>query len=87
MNNSELQERLTVVENELKLLKQNSGKTTNNIKEKARKTDRPQREKSKYNLFMADWMASQKDKLGSDFNHRAAFGDGAKAWNIHKLSN
>ena len=54
MNNSELQERLTVVENELKLLKQNSGKTTNKIKEKARKTDRPPREKSKYNLFMAD---------------------------------
>jgi len=87
MDNSELQERLTVVENELKLLKNNSEKTTNKSKEKVQNTNKPPREKSKYNIFMADWIASQKIKLGADFNHRTAFGDGAKAWNIHKVSN
>ena len=52
-------------------------------KEKKEKKPRAQTE---YNKFVSTYINEQKEKLGSDFNHKVAFADAAKKWNEQKES-
>jgi len=79
-----LHERLLSLENEVRNLKM--GTTENNQKPKKEKKEKKPREKTEYNKFVSIYINEQKDKLGSDFNHKVAFADAAKKWNEKKES-
>ena len=76
-----LHERLLSLENEVRNLKSNSMGDNSGKKEKKEKKPRAQTE---YNKFVSAYINEQKDKLGTDFNHKVAFGEAAKKWNEKK---
>jgi hypothetical protein len=51
--------------------------------EKPKKEKKP-RAASEYNEFIKNHIAEQKQKLGSDYNHKEAFKSGAAAWSKTK---
>jgi len=78
-----LYERLLLLENEVNNLKMNA--TENTVKkEKKEKKEKKPRAQTEYNKFVSNYINEQKEKLGNDFNHKAAFIDAAKKWNEHK---
>ena len=77
-----LHERLLSLENEVRNLKMGES-VTEPKKEKKEKKPRAQTE---YNKFVSAYINEQKEKLGSDFNHKVAFSDAAKKWNEKKES-
>lgn len=49
------------------------------ISEKPKKERKP-REASAYNTFVKEYLAEQKIKLGTSYNHKEAFKSAATAW-------
>ena len=52
---------------------------------KSKLTDKPKKEKkprlpSDYNKFMKEYITDQKNKLGSDYDHKKVFKMGAAEW-------
>ena len=86
MTDSELSDRLTAVEAQLKELtsseKESFGKVEK-VKSKSTK-ERTPRAPTKYNKFMSKYISEQKETLGTEFNHKMAFSGGAKKWNEQK---
>ena len=78
-----LNDRITNIENEIKLLKEQKCEMGKVKKEKKEKKPRAQTE---YNKFVSAYINEQKEKLGSDFNHKVAFGEAAKKWTEKKNS-
>ena len=85
-----LNERLTLLENEIRTIK---NKTTNEIenefgkkskKEKKEKKDKTPRVPTEYNKFVSSYINEQKEKLGDEFKHKVAFGEAAKLWTAKK---
>ena len=70
----DLQNRLAVLEEKMKDM---------GTKEKEKKV-KTKREPSAYNTFVANFIAKQKQELGTEFNHRVAFGKAAEEWNKSK---
>jgi len=77
-----LHERLISLENEVRNLKM--GSTENDKKLKKEKKEKKPRAQTEYNKFVSAYINEQKEKLGSDFNHKVAFADAAKKWNEKK---
>lgn len=75
-----LNERLTLLENEIKNLKNEKLSKNSSKKEKSDKKPRAQTE---YNKFVSSYINEQKEKLGDEFKHKVAFGEAAKLW-THK---
>lgn len=80
--NNNLHERLLFLENEVRNLKM--GTSGNDQKPKKEKKEKKPRAQTEYNKFVSNYINEQKEKLGNDFNHKAAFIDAAKKWNEHK---
>ena len=78
-----LHERILTLENEVRNLKNANSSTVSDKKEKKEKKPRTQTE---YNKFISLYISEQKEKLGSDFNHKLAFSSAAKKWNEKKES-
>ena len=76
-----LLERLEVVEAELKELKEE--KTT-----KTTKMGKPKvtRKPTEYNNFMSNFIKEKREELGSEFNHKVVFANGAAAWHESRKS-
>ena len=68
-----MEERLKSIEKQLLELQTNA-KSVN------KKKDKTPRAPSEYNTFMGKYIKDQKDKLGSEYDHKKAFKDGAAAW-------
>ena len=79
-----LHERLLSLENEVRNLKM--GTTIAEQKPKKEKKEKKPRAQTEYNKFVSAYINEQKEKLGSDFNHKIAFTDAAKKWNEKKES-
>lgn len=81
-----LNERLTLLENEIKNLKNNAQKDDKEKekKEKKEKKDKIPRAPTEYNKFISSYINGQKEKLGNEFKHKVAFGEAAKLWNAKK---
>lgn len=84
-----LNERLTLLENEIKNLKNNAqkddkGKDNKERKEKKEKKDKIPRAPTEYNKFISSYINGQKEKLGDEFKHKVAFGEAAKLWTAKK---
>ena len=75
MENSDLNERGTALENEMKSLL------------KAPKKEKVKRAPTEYNRFMSTYINERKEKEGDDFKHKTAFSDGAKKWKEQKELN
>lgn len=90
MSDLSINERLQILENELKELKNKKetsdkkDKSTEKKEKSAEKKEKKPRQKTEYNMFMGEFIAEQKEKLGSTFNHKEAFSNGAKAWKERK---
>jgi len=80
---SNLNDRITTLENEIKLLKDQKCEMGKVKKEKKEKKPRAQTE---YNKFVSAYINEQKEKLGNEFNHKVAFGEAAKKWTDNKNS-
>jgi len=79
-----LHERLLSLENEVRNLKM--GTSVTEQKSKKEKKEKKPRAQTEYNKFVSVYINEQKEKLGSDFNHKVAFTDAAKKWNEKKES-
>lgn len=79
-----LHERLLSLENEVRNLKSNAMGDNSGKKEKKEKKEKKPRAQTEYNKFVSAYINEQKDKLGTDFNHKVAFGEAAKRWNEKK---
>lgn len=84
MSDLSINERLQILENEIKELKNKKEKSEEKSVEKKEKKEKKPRQKTEYNMFMGEFIAEQKEKLGSSFNHKEAFTNGAKAWGLKK---
>jgi hypothetical protein len=82
--NNNLHERLLSLENEVRNLKM--GTSVTEQKPKKEKKEKKPRAQTEYNKFVSAYINEQKEKLGSDFNHKIAFADAAKKWNEKKES-
>ena len=80
-----LHERLLSLENEVRNLKTGASISEQKSKKKEKKEKKP-RAQTEYNKFVSAYINEQKEKLGSDFNHKIAFADAAKKWNEKKES-
>ena len=78
-----LHERILNLENQMRDLKNTNFGSSSEKKEKTEKNKKP-RTQTEYNKFMSLYISEQKEKLGSDFNHRMAFSSAAKKWNEQK---
>ena len=78
----DLHQRMITLENEIKLLKMGNAQQESS-KSNVKKPRKP-REQTDYNRFMSKYISDQKEKLGSDFNHKVAFGEAAKTWTRNK---
>jgi hypothetical protein len=76
-----LHERILNLENEVRNLK---NANTCTISEKKVKKEKKPRTQTEYNKFISLYISEQKEKLGSDFNHKSAFSEAAKKWNEKK---
>uniref|UniRef100_A0A6C0LED3 Uncharacterized protein n=1 Tax=viral metagenome TaxID=1070528 RepID=A0A6C0LED3_9ZZZZ len=76
-----LHERLLSLENEVRNLKMGTS-----VSEQKTKKEKKPRAPTEYNKFVSVYINEQKEKLGSDFNHKVAFADAAKKWNEKKES-
>ena len=78
-------ERLIVLENEIKILKETSLNKSNTVlgKEKVKK-EKKTRAQTDYNKYVSAYINEQKEKLGDTFNHKVAFGEAAKQWTAKK---
>lgn len=68
--------RIEKLEKELEELKNQMGRT------KKEKKEKKPREPSKYNEFVKDFLAKEKEK--KDYDHKKAFIDASKAWQLSK---
>tara|TARA_Y100000992_G_C21271935_1_gene497436 strand:- start:3070 stop:3303 length:234 start_codon:yes stop_codon:yes gene_type:complete len=64
-------------------------KEISDLKVKLSGSEKPKKEKkprapSDYNTFIKNHIAEQKQKLGSEYNHKAAFKSAAEAWSKSK---
>jgi len=80
-----LHERLLSLENEVRILKMGTSAATEQKPKKEKKEKKP-RAQTEYNKFVSAYINEQKEKLGSDFNHKVAFADAAKKWSEKKES-
>ena len=71
--------RIEKLEKELEELKNQMGRAK---KEKKEKKEKKPREPSKYNEFVKDFLAKEKEK--KDYDHKKAFIDASKAWQLSK---
>lgn len=87
-DDSKLQERLTALENEVRELKMGkSTDTETDTKSKKTKKEKPPkapRAPTAYNKFVSEYISEQKEKLGTEFNHKAAFKAAAAKWKESK---
>ena len=85
-----LNERLTLLENEIRTMKNKTSNETDNEcdkkgkKEKKEKKDKTPRVPTEYNKFVSSYINEQKEKLGDEFKHKVAFGEAAKLWTSKK---
>ena len=79
-----LHERLLSLENEVRNLKM--GSVVTEQKPKKEKKEKKPRAQTEYNKFVSSYINEQKEKLGTNFNHKIAFVDAAKKWNEKKES-
>ncbi len=89
MTDTSLQSRLEVLENEVRELKMGKVELSSDSKkskEKKEKKEKKPREPTEYNKFVSEHINEQKEKLGTDFNHKIAFKDAAIKWKERKES-
>lgn len=79
-----LHERILTLENEVRNLKNSNFCSLPEKKEKKEKTEKKPRTQTEYNKFISLYISEQKEKFGSDFNHKSAFSNAAKKWNEQK---
>lgn len=80
-----IQERLQLLEDEVRSLKsKDSSKESSSKKEKKEKKEKKPRTPTEYNNFVSNYINEQKDKLGDTFNHKVAFKEAASKWNEKK---
>ena len=77
-----LHERLLSLENEVRNLKM--GTSVTEQKPKKEKKEKKPRAQTEYNKFVSTYINEQKEKLGSEFKHKVAFGEAAKQWTEQK---
>ena len=83
--NDDLHKRLLALEDEVKLLKNNSSQT-NSFGKKEKKEKKP-RAPTQYNNFVSEYINKQREELGENFKHKVAFSEAAKKWKENKNSN
>lgn len=81
-----MEQRLEYLENEVKSLKESK---TSSTKSRKSKTDtdgkeKKPREKTAYNIYVSEYINSQKQVLGEKFNHKIAFSEAARTWTSNK---
>ena len=87
---TDIHKRLEALENEVKSLKTlkpespNGPNGPNGKKEKKEKKEKKPRAQTAYNIFVSNYINEQKEKLGSEFKHKVAFGEAAKQWTEQK---
>jgi hypothetical protein len=81
---NELRDRLTLLENEVKNLKEKNLEFGRSKKEKKEKKDKKPRAPTEYNKFMSSFISEQKEKLGDKFQHKMAFSEAARQWSDKK---
>jgi hypothetical protein len=84
---NDVQNRLTLLENELKDFKKSMlSKSPENEggKPKKEKKEKKPRVQTEYNKFVSIYIHEQKEQLGETFNHKVAFGEAAKQWTMQK---
>jgi hypothetical protein len=84
MTDKALIDRITSLENEVKSLKMGSTGTSDNTKAKKEKKEKKPRAQTEYNKFVSNYINEQKEKLGAEFNHKAAFKSAAEKWGEQK---
>lgn len=85
--NNKLCERLDALENEvreLRMAKACADSSATEKKGKKEKKEKKPREPTAYNRFVSAHINEQKEKLGSEFNHKVAFKDAASKWKENK---
>lgn len=81
MTDCELNNRIKALEDEMAKLKQVN---VCNEKNKMGKKEKKARAPSEYNKFVKEFLELEKTKQGDKYNHKAAFGLAANAWNQQK---
>tara|TARA_B110000858_G_C17755899_1_gene452095 strand:+ start:288 stop:545 length:258 start_codon:yes stop_codon:yes gene_type:complete len=81
MTDSDFDNRIKALEEEVTKLKQSNGSNGSNGKVKKEKKVRAP---SEYNIFVKEFLELEKTKLGDKYNHKTAFGLAANAWNQQK---
>lgn len=77
-SNADIMQRLEALEDKMNLFNEKpDNKVNQNKPKKARK-------QSEYNMFMGKYLKDQKKELGELYDHKKAFGEGAKKWNESK---
>lgn len=85
MSELSINERIQKLEDEIKVLKsEKEVKKDKKDKEPKEKKEKKPREKTAYNIFMSEFIAKEKERLGSNFNHKETFTNGAKKWKESK---
>ena len=85
MSETDIHQRLLSLENEVKTLKEARVESSeSNGKVKKEKKEKKPRAQTEYNKFVSSYINEQKEKLGTDFNHKVAFGEAAKRWTEQK---
>lgn len=86
MTDSSIQTRLEALENEVRELKMVKKNTDSSLETKKLKKDKEKktREPTKYNIFVSEYINEQKEKLGTEFNHKVAFKEAAVKWKESK---
>jgi len=85
MSELSINERLQNIENDIQLLKKKDKKELKETKEKEPKKEKKPRQKTAYNIFISEFIFSEKERLGTSFKHKDAFSDGAKKWQEQKI--
>ena len=86
---SDINERLAFLEEEIKLLKEKEFKESKKESKESKesKKEKKPRQPSEYNKFVGEYLTKEKKKLGELYNHKMAFSDATKEWQKQKSNN
>jgi len=87
ISNADIMQKLTTLESKMNQFNENSDKKeVKEVKEIKEVKQKKARKQSEYNMFMGKYLKEQKKELGELYDHKKAFGEGAKKWNESKVN-
>lgn len=76
--------RIQALEKEVSDLKKSVSSFGDKTSRRGKKNDGTKKTPTPYNLFVQKEIAKEKEEKGDKYDHRAAFGNAAKAWTAQK---